>query len=90
MEIRFDKYRIKSDRYQYSFQEFKGMRKDKKDGMEEKWDSIGHFATLDQCVTSIPDYVLRLTDGSLQEAIGTVKSIANSLEMALAEAGYPV
>ena len=90
MEVRFDNYRITSDRYNYMFQEFKGVTLDKKGKEKEKWDTWGYYGSLPALVRSLPDHVMRRSNGNLREAVGEARVFVERLESALIREGVKV
>ena len=90
MEVRFDNYRITSDRYNYMFQEFKGVTLDKKGKEKEKCDTWGYYGSLPALVRSLPDAVMRRSNGNLKEAVGEAGVFVARLAQALASAGVAV
>ena len=91
MEIRFDNYRVISDRYEFRLEEYRGESpRKKKDGstvMESRWDCWGHYGTLEELVRAAPQHVLRRTKGTLQDAVKAASALSDKLEQAIKEQG---
>jgi len=77
-----EKYRIKTDRYNWMFQEHKGLDKHGKD----VWDTWGYWGTIEQLARCLPDHILRRLDGSVSEAMpeyqNTVQTLVGAVESA--------
>ena len=88
MEVKFGNYRIKTDKYNYMFQEFKGITLDDEGKERENWDTWGYWGSLHQVVRALPDRVIRRSNGNLSEAMAEVREVQTGLETALRNEGY--